>query len=106
MKAIRTPIQEMLADDTPAPGAICFEDDSMLYACPGCGELRSVPVHRPEDGEVWPHGVTSWTWTGGDEAPTLMPSIRQLDGCKWHGFLTAGEWRACEDGPPNADGSR
>lgn len=65
------------------------EHAAIVYRCPGCNDERCVPV-RP-----WPDGA-SWEWDGNVEAPTLTPSILHGDcACKWHGYLTAGEFVSC-----------
>ena len=65
-----------------SPGQI----SGIIFCCPcGCGEVSSVPVI----------GDRKWNWDGNKETPTLTPSILKMSGCRWHGFLTAGEWRTC-----------
>ncbi len=60
----------------------------LIYACPcGCGEIGSLHFAVGDDAQS-----PSWKWDGNEDAPTLTPSIRRLDGCKWHGFLTKGQW--------------
>lgn len=81
-------------DAMPA-GAFQFEadDTGLLFMCP-CGQDHlcclgfrgKTPPERP-----------SWIWDGNRDHPTLLPSIRHLTGCKWHGFLTAGVWIPCSD---------
>lgn len=77
-------------------GAIAFVADppvAVLVICPcGCGTLMRLPIHRGEH----PPGV-SWLWDGNKEKPTLTPSIRDLGGCRYHGFLKAGVWTFCSD---------
>lgn len=56
------------------------DKESILFMCPcGCGQIRTVPTKR-------------WNWDGNEDSPTLSPSIQVLNECKWHGFLTNGEW--------------
>jgi hypothetical protein len=52
--------------------------------------LRSwLPVNGAEK-------VHGWDWDGNREAPTLTPSVLQSGlPCRWHGYLTAGEWKEC-----------
>jgi hypothetical protein len=56
----------------------------------GCGSLGSLPIRRFDE-------HPSWVWNGNLEQPTITPSIRRLDGCKFHGFLTDGVWSFCGD---------
>lgn len=66
--------------------------NSIIYICPcGCGHLISLPIAI---GEKLDH---YWQWDGNREQPTLQPSIRRLDGCRFHGYLTAGVWTFCSD---------
>ena len=64
---------------------------AIYLMCPSCGETHGVPV-KPGD----PNG---WDWNGNQDEPTLTPSIFFRDGhiqnrdCRWHGYLTNGEWR-------------
>ena len=55
----------------------------MHFVCPcGCGSVLGVEF-------------PPWTWNGDRERPTVTPSIQHMNGCKWHGFLTDGEFREC-----------
>lgn len=59
--------------------------DGLQFWCPcGCGSLLGVNL---EPGR--------WTWDGNREAPTVTPSILHMDDCRWHGFLTKGEFLTC-----------
>lgn len=76
------------------PGAIEFREldrkvRGIAFRCPcGCGYQSWLPVDRPD--------VDSWTWNGSRAAASLTPSILQSGlPCKWHGFLTYGEFRSC-----------
>lgn len=64
------------------------EVKGIAFRCPcGCGHQSWLPVQREERG---------WAWDGSRVAPTLTPSILQSGlPCKWHGYLTAGEFRPC-----------
>lgn len=64
------------------------EMKGIAFRCPcGCGEESWLPVGRGERG---------WEWDGNREAPTLKPSVLQSGlPCKWHGYLTGGEWKSC-----------
>lgn len=53
------------------------------YRCPGCGEEDWLNIHDD-------HG---WRWDGDIESPTLTPSILHRP-CKWHGYLTSGEFKS------------
>lgn len=59
--------------------------------CPcGCGADRVLPLYR--EGQPKP-APAAWTIDGPLDRPTLRPSIRDVRGCGWHGFLTEGEFR-------------
>lgn len=78
---------DVLKEDT---GAVTF-----VYCCPcGCGVQIGLPI-RPETDPA--PARPAWLWNGSLSSPTLTPSIRRLDGCRWHGFLTGGEWQPCGD---------
>lgn len=63
----------------------------LLAVCPcGCGEFCGISFDVPEAAGL--HGP-KWKWDGNEEAPTITPSIRRIDGCKWHGWLTAGVFK-------------
>lgn len=86
-----------------APGDFQFKDidgnatedptkvDSMEYMCPRTGKYcGSLPVgYRIKP----PRRLgASWEWDGNFEKPTLGPSINCVGGCKWHGWLSVGEF--------------
>lgn len=84
----------LVAIEPSAPGEVA----SLLYSCPcGCGLIRSLPIRAGSS-----NGPKCWTWNSRTDTPGVSPSIRHLDNCLWHGFLTNGEWSACPDGPPCA----
>lgn len=59
------------------------------FVCPcGCSDVCSVPIDPSFDKQAW-------NFNGNYVQPTLTPSILRLSGCKWHGFLTNGEWITC-----------
>jgi len=61
----------------------------LRFACPcGCGSIGTCPV-RPG------FGGSTWQWDGNEASPTLAPSIQKLSGCRWHGYLTNGQFLAC-----------
>lgn len=75
----------------------------MMFVCP-CG-LRNCRGDGEGDMPLIAHlafdnhpdqGRPRWHWDGNEEAPTLRPSVQRSDpeGCKWHGYLTAGEWKS------------
>ena len=83
-------------DDLVNPGDFMWDSEpkSIIFVCP-CGghkgeydEIRtSVPVA----------GDRAWEWNGDRVRPTLSPSIRRIEGCKWHGHLTDGVFIPCGD---------
>ena len=59
----------------------------LRMTCPcGCGTVTTLSVAAG-------FGSPRWKWDGNWEQPTLTPSVRMLTPCRWHGYLTAGEWR-------------
>lgn len=69
-------------------GSYYFEKGAVYFSCPcGCWGIVRLPVD----------GTPSWKWNQDEDRPTLEPSIRRMDGCKWHGFLTDGWWTPCGD---------
>ncbi|MCK9568759.1 DUF6527 family protein [Candidatus Pacearchaeota archaeon] len=85
-------------DDLKKPGQFQFTTrvgmeghTGMIFVCPcGCGSISGIPF-RKKEGEPGP----CWHWNGRADKPTLTPSIRKLDGCQWHGFLTDGNFQEC-----------
>jgi hypothetical protein len=70
--------------------------------CPcGCGQRIIVPVDMKGEAQ---HGQGShrWGWDGNLEAPTLTPSLKQMNGCKVHFNLNAGVYTVHSDGAPAA----
>jgi hypothetical protein len=73
------------------PGDFCFIPIAkgrlhLGFICPcGCGDTTGITVR--EDGE---HKEPAWGWDKNRECPTIWPSIRRLDRCKWHGHLENG----------------
>lgn len=87
------PVDDIRSEAGQQPGAIEFREfdgqvRGIAFRCPcGCGYESWLPVQREERG---------WEWNGSREAPSLTPSILQSGlPCKWHGYLTAGEFRSC-----------
>lgn len=94
-------------------GDFCWQYDTiLLFCCPNCGALHMV--HVGDDG---------YSWNGDRDKPTLTPSIFFRGGhsgtlgtvekqrgplgfdtpeqrtpeqraCRWHGYLTNGEWKS------------
>jgi len=72
--------------DNPKPGQYCVKDGYLLFCCPcGCGSLTNLPI---DGSRVWQFNLIECS---------ITPSIRQLVGCKYHGFLTEGFWIFCGD---------
>lgn len=60
------------------------------FRCPcGCGRDGYLPI-RPQQAPG-----PSWEWDGNRERPTLNPSVLQVGGCQWHGWLRNGVWESC-----------
>lgn len=60
----------------------------IAFVCPcGCGRDGWLPLK--------PERANGWEWNGDHAKPTLSPSILQSGGCRWHGYLTDGEFREC-----------
>lgn len=59
------------------------------FICPcGCGRESYLPAR----GRGHPR---EWDFSGPDDSLTVSPSVQQVGGCQWHGWLTAGEWVSC-----------
>ena len=58
------------------------------FACPGCGETRSIPI-----------GAPGWDLVEGKlddlASISLKPSILCKSCCGWHGYLTKGVFEPC-----------
>lgn len=86
---LATKVENIFADDVP-DGAYREKDGRFLCVCPcGCGSMMALPINI----ETHP----SWSFDGNWDAPTLAPSIRDMGGCYFHGFLRQGIWSFCED---------
>jgi hypothetical protein len=87
-----TPVDDIDdAHGTPGAFEIIEHADSSSagvgFICPcGCGREGYLSFTPPGP---------QWTWDGNREAPTLTPSVQQVGGCRWHGWLRAGEWVTC-----------
>lgn len=61
---------------------------SLILVCPGgCGNVVPIAIERP--------GVSGWKWNGLYELPSLTPSLQMNVHCRWHGYLTNGEFISC-----------
>lgn len=67
---------------------------ALTFDCPcGCKDPVIIPILNPFDGgpPAYPDGH-GWTRSGtGFVLLTLSPSIRRVDGCRWHFNVTNGE---------------
>jgi len=88
-----TIVGDIRSEGGQVPGAIEFRSNDgvvkgIAFRCPcGCGEESWLPVRIEERG---------WRWDGNMQQPTLTPSVLQSGlPCKWHGYLTAGQWVSC-----------
>lgn len=87
-----TLVTEETIYDCAIDGAFVFDGDFVHYVCPcGCKELMALPV------KVGPKQDGAWEWDGNSDVPTLSPSIKRLDKCRFHGYLTKGIWTFCGD---------
>lgn len=72
------------------PGHSVFDDGSLWFACPGCGQVGGITVGM----DAKPESKPSWQKMEGDPAdPTTwstVPSIHCVGCCGWHGWLTKG----------------
>lgn len=91
-----TPVAESEWTVDGPPGAFCFPADPgdldgaprrLWSICPcGCGTFMDLPVR------VGAKQAGAWLWDGDAERPTVDPSIRDLAGCRFHGWLRGGTW--------------
>lgn len=95
VRAIR--VEDIRDGDGKKPGAYeirHYENQTgIAFRCPcGCGNEAWLPLAAvPENSDLLPR----WGFDGNEASPTLTPSIAFSGGCRWHGFLTAGEWVSC-----------
>ena len=81
------------------PGAFQYIEEGspdgptgLMYVCPcGCGDVGALVFRKGKNADKHP----TWVWDGNLDQPTLTPSILRTLGCKWHGFLTKGEFVRC-----------
>jgi len=83
-------------DGKPAPKR---EGVGIMFDCP-CGapeDVVYVDIDPPMDGgPLLQESRRAWKREGDTfETLTLTPSIRKLDGCMWHGFVTRGHVLTC-----------
>ncbi|MGK7660665.1 MULTISPECIES: DUF6527 family protein [unclassified Marinovum] len=76
------------------PGSLYFGQraaaPALWFFCPcGCGDLARITIGTHGK----PAASPSWSWNANEHAPTLDPSVRQLN-CGWHGWLRDGYWEA------------
>ena len=65
---------------------------TLLWRCPGCGDIHAAQVHGSHTGRAM------WTWNGSTTAPTLTPSLlKQAPGKRCHSFVTDGVVRFLGD---------
>lgn len=64
---------------------------SIILNCPGCGDPSAMTVYSGCPKPPSP----SWEISGEGENLTLNPSINCVGCCKWHGWLTNGEYKPC-----------
>lgn len=81
--------------DSAGPGAIYFPQPSVktgvrsiILNCPGCGDRSAMAVYSGVPKPPSP----SWEISGEGDKITLKPSINCVGCCKWHGWLTNGEY--------------
>lgn len=86
------PAEEIIQGDVYIAGDFDVAPDgkSILCVCPcGCGGMMRLRLYS----EGTPHPEhTAWSWDGNRTQPTLLPSIRDVGGCRYHGFLRSGIW--------------
>ncbi|MEB3417566.1 DUF6527 family protein [Salipiger marinus] len=81
--------------ETALPGSLWFTEaedgksPALWFFCPcGCGDVAHITIGLGAK----PAATPSWSWNGRTDAPTLTPSVRQLN-CGWHGWLRDGYWQ-------------
>lgn len=85
-------VEELEFDETKAVAGTARWDSNhshLHFICP-CGVCGSYVVLP-----VTPVSPKGWDWNGNKERPTLRPSIRRMDKCNWHGYLTEGVFEGC-----------
>lgn len=97
-----TPVTAVLNDpwnwDDERSGLFRVDDDGrhILLTCPcNCGTTMHLPINVKID--------RHWLWDGNRDVPSLDPSIRDMGGCHFHGFLKQGVWTFCGDSGVGAE---
>jgi Family of unknown function (DUF6527) len=76
-------------DQAKNPGDFWWSQTRLTFRCPcGCGDVGGIAVEKDMDDRDGNHPI--WKWDGNKELPTIVPSIRFMSGCKWHGNLIEG----------------
>jgi hypothetical protein len=96
VKAVRYLNRDEIREAGSSAGAYAFvvssqgEPCGIEFICPcGCGHECYVNITPG-------HPSPSWKWNGDKDKPTLKPSIFNTGlPCRWHGYLTDGEFRQC-----------
>ena len=95
------PVTRIRSTEGDRPGAVEFRRMpgqsnicGIAFRCPcGCGLESYLPVHSPGAKST---GSLEWEFNGDEVNSTTTPSILQIGlPCKWHGFLTNGEFAPC-----------
>ena len=85
--------EEVKAAGSP-PGAYILVDQpggirGIEFLCPCCGTPSYLNL-------IASHPGPFWSWNGDEDKPTLKPSIFNTGmKCRWHGYLTDGEFVPC-----------
>lgn len=91
MKAVRVDSISDLRENRIAGSYEILQVDEMTkgvrFICPcGCGNESYLPIRTKDE-------TRGWDWNEDENEPTLRPSVYNTGmPCKWHGFLTSGEW--------------
>lgn len=94
-------VTDLECDSTRLPGAYHFrlwpdtdQVGGMAFMCPcGCGFECWIAL---ENDQLEARPGAMWKWNGNEDKPTLTPSVFNTGlKCKWHGWLSDGEWKPC-----------
>ena len=72
---------------------------------PGHYFIAGCPLRRKKSAPGGAHGLflpPGWKVKGPAHKPTVTPSVRVVNGCGCHFWITAGEMRFCDDSPHHA----